>query len=69
MHAGSGDVQLAVPAGNYRLNVDTGSGDRSLNGIASDTEATGSIAIDTGSGDVRVRGRASRSRVAARFPR
>ena len=58
MRAGSGDVHLAVPAGSYRLNVDTGSGDRNVQGISNDAAAAASIAVDTGSGDVRVRGRA-----------
>ena len=53
---GSGDVDLDVPSGSYRLSVSTGSGDREMHGVASATDAVGSIQVRTGSGDVVIRG-------------
>ena len=57
MRAGSGDVRLTVPPGAYRLDLDTGSGDESVEGIADDAAASSFITVETGSGDVRIRGR------------
>jgi hypothetical protein len=55
----SGDVELAVPAGAYRLDATTGSGDAHVSGISRDDLSPRRIQARTGSGDVTVRGQIS----------
>ncbi|MFJ8690138.1 DUF4097 family beta strand repeat-containing protein [Micromonospora wenchangensis] len=52
-HAGSGDVELTVPAGRYRVKSDVGSGDADL-GVADDPAASLVLDLKTGSGNVTV---------------
>jgi DUF4097 and DUF4098 domain-containing protein YvlB len=52
-HASSGDVQLVVPTGRYRVRSSTGSGDTQL-GVADDPTASLVLDIGTGSGNVTV---------------
>ncbi|SCL38543.1 Putative adhesin [Micromonospora rhizosphaerae] len=50
-HASSGDIELAVPAGRYRVRSSTGSGDADL-GVADDPTASLLLDVGTGSGNV-----------------
>ncbi|MEH0822792.1 MULTISPECIES: DUF4097 family beta strand repeat-containing protein [unclassified Micromonospora] len=52
-HASSGDVELRVPAGRYRVRASTGSGDSDL-GVVNDPAASLVLDLSTGSGNVRV---------------
>jgi hypothetical protein len=52
--AGSGNVELIVPTGDYRVEAAAGSGDEELVGIVSDPSAKNVIDVRAGSGDVRV---------------
>ena len=54
--ANSGDVNVMVPAGSYRVTADTGSGDHTITGIVDDPSAKNVINVHTGSGDARVSG-------------
>ncbi|WP_406041896.1 DUF4097 domain-containing protein [Micromonospora sp. NBC_00898] len=51
VHASSGDVELTVPAGRYRVRSSTGSGDADL-GVADDPTASLLLDVGTGSGNV-----------------
>ncbi|KAA2248438.1 DUF4097 domain-containing protein [Solihabitans fulvus] len=51
---GSGDVTLTVPKGNYRVAVDTNSGNRSVD-VVQDPAATHALTLHTSSGDVAVK--------------
>nr|BFE47414.1 hypothetical protein GCM10017745_08410 [Saccharothrix mutabilis subsp. capreolus] len=51
--SGSGDVHVRLPKATYRVEVETGSGERTL-GVASDPAATISVVAKSGSGDVSV---------------
>ncbi|WP_446216419.1 DUF4097 family beta strand repeat-containing protein [Micromonospora sp. IBHARD004] len=51
VHAGSGDVELTVPAGRYRVRSSTGSGDAELR-VADDPTASLVLDVGTGSGNV-----------------
>lgn len=53
-HTGSGNVDLAVPAGSYRVDARTGSGERTL-GVASSPTGKFLLDLETGSGDITVR--------------
>ncbi|MCW3816781.1 DUF4097 domain-containing protein [Micromonospora sp. DR5-3] len=53
VHAGSGDVELAVPDGRYRVRGSTGSGDRDL-GVTDDPAAALVLDVSTGSGNVTI---------------
>ncbi|TWH21530.1 DUF4097 family beta strand repeat-containing protein [Prauserella rugosa] len=48
---GSGDLRVAVPRGDYRVEGDTGSGERRLE-VGSDPEAPNVLLLDSNSGDV-----------------
>jgi hypothetical protein len=50
---GSGNIEVLVPDGRYRVDATTDSGDRNV-GIADDPGATDVIRIESGSGDVTV---------------
>ncbi|WP_433386983.1 DUF4097 family beta strand repeat-containing protein [Micromonospora sp. KLBMP9576] len=50
-HAGSGNVELVVPAGRYRVRSSTGSGDAEL-GVPDDPSAALVLDLSTGSGHV-----------------
>ncbi len=52
----SGDVEVVVPAGAYRLDATTRSGDLHLSGVRDDPRATRSITVDVTAGDIVVRG-------------
>ncbi|MBQ0896186.1 DUF4097 family beta strand repeat protein [Micromonospora sp. U56] len=52
-HASSGDVEVLVPAGRYRVRSSTGSGDSDL-GVPNDPGASLVLDLSTGSGNVRV---------------
>jgi DUF4097 and DUF4098 domain-containing protein YvlB len=56
VRTGSGDGSLTVPSGTYRLDLSTGSGDQTLDGVSNDTTAAGAIEVSTGSGDLRITG-------------
>ena len=51
----SGDVEVIVPAGAYRLDVATRSGDVRLSGVRHDPQAARSITVDVTAGDIVVR--------------
>ncbi|MEU5725990.1 DUF4097 family beta strand repeat-containing protein [Micromonospora sp. NPDC047738] len=53
VHAASGDVELAVPDGRYRVRTSTGSGDRDL-GVVDDPGAALLLDVSTGSGNVTI---------------
>ncbi|MBY8875178.1 DUF4097 domain-containing protein [Micromonospora sp. PLK6-60] len=55
-HAASGDVQVVVPAGRYRVRSSTGSGDADL-GIADDPGASVLLDVSAGSGNVTLTAR------------
>lgn len=55
-HTESGEVDLVVPPGSYRVNVHTGSGSKDI-GVGTDPNAARVLSLDTGSGDIRVHGR------------
>jgi hypothetical protein len=50
----SGDVSLRVPAGRYRINATTNSGDRSVDRISDDLSSGHRIEAHTSSGDVSI---------------
>ncbi|MEV4493544.1 DUF4097 family beta strand repeat-containing protein [Micromonospora coxensis] len=52
-HASSGDVELLVPDGRYRVRSHTGSGDAEL-GVPDDPGASALLDVSTGSGNVTV---------------
>ncbi|WBB66944.1 DUF4097 family beta strand repeat-containing protein [Micromonospora sp. WMMD812] len=52
-HASSGNVNLVVPAGRYRVRSSTGSGDANL-GVADDPTASLVLDVSAGSGDVSI---------------
>ncbi|MFJ6199656.1 DUF4097 family beta strand repeat-containing protein [Micromonospora sp. NPDC092111] len=52
-HAASGDVELVVPAGRYRVKSNTGSGDARI-GVTDDPAAPLLLDLSTGSGNVTV---------------
>ncbi|MFI6266299.1 DUF4097 family beta strand repeat-containing protein [Micromonospora sp. NPDC051006] len=52
-HASSGNVNLVVPPGRYRVRSNTGSGDAQL-GVADDPGASLVLDVSTGSGDVSI---------------
>jgi hypothetical protein len=52
--AESGDVNLDVPAGSYRLQTSTSSGDEEIAGITNDPKGTNLIDARTSSGDLRI---------------
>jgi hypothetical protein len=52
--ASSGNVDVIVPSGAYRINADTGSGDESVNGLTNNPAAKYLIDVRTGSGDATV---------------
>ena len=52
--AGSGDVELLVPDGAYRVNTRNGAGDAEVLGIADNPTAKNVLDVQTGSGDARV---------------
>ncbi|MEJ2854819.1 MULTISPECIES: DUF4097 family beta strand repeat-containing protein [unclassified Saccharothrix] len=51
--SGSGDVQVRLPKGTYRVEAETGSGDRTV-GVATDPAAQIAVLVKSGSGDVSV---------------
>ncbi|MFE9652551.1 DUF4097 domain-containing protein [Micromonospora sp. NPDC006431] len=53
VHAASGDVELTVPDGRYRVRTSTGSGDRDL-GVVDDPGAALLLDASTGSGNVTI---------------
>lgn len=50
---GSGDIELTVPSGPYRIEGDTGSGDRDI-GVATSSTARHALSLDSGSGNVTI---------------
>jgi DUF4097 and DUF4098 domain-containing protein YvlB len=52
--AGSGDVQVTVPAGPYRLHTQKGSGDLTVTGVTDSPTAANVLDLRVGSGDVTV---------------
>ncbi|MFD1322894.1 DUF4097 family beta strand repeat-containing protein [Micromonospora sonneratiae] len=52
-HTASGEVELAVPPGSYRVSVNTGTGDKNV-GVSNDPTATLHLDVKTGSGDVTI---------------
>ncbi|MEU1886938.1 DUF4097 family beta strand repeat-containing protein [Micromonospora rifamycinica] len=52
-HAGSGDIELTVPAGRYRVKSNAGSGDTEI-GVTNDPGAALLLDLATGSGNVTV---------------
>lgn len=53
LHSSSGDINVTVPGGSYRVSVDTSSGDRKV-GIGNDANGQFSITVQTSSGDVQI---------------
>jgi DUF4097 and DUF4098 domain-containing protein YvlB len=53
-HAASGDVDLAVPGGSYRVQASTGSGNKQIT-VPEDPSATLLLDVGTGSGDLTIR--------------
>lgn len=53
-HTGSGNVDVTVPTGDYRVNVRTGSGEKAL-GVPHSPSATYLLDVETGSGDIKLR--------------
>ncbi|XVV03687.1 DUF4097 family beta strand repeat-containing protein [Actinosynnema sp. CA-248983] len=51
--SGSGDVTVRLPKGAYRVEAETGSGDREV-GVATDPAASVLVVVKSGSGDVSV---------------
>lgn len=52
----SGEVELVVPSGSYRVTVSTGSGDKNVS-VPHDPSATEQLDVEAGSGDVTIRRR------------
>jgi DUF4097 and DUF4098 domain-containing protein YvlB len=52
-HSDSGDVEAIVPRGDYRIHVETDSGERDI-GVGRDPASQRSMELTTDSGDVRV---------------
>jgi DUF4097 and DUF4098 domain-containing protein YvlB len=52
--ASSGDVNVVLPQGTYKISTDTGSGNASVHGLTSDPAAKNVIDVRTASGDVEV---------------
>jgi DUF4097 and DUF4098 domain-containing protein YvlB len=50
---GSGDLELRVPEGTYKVETDSGSGDRNVN-VQTNPNATHTLKLKTGSGDLNV---------------
>jgi hypothetical protein len=50
-HTGSGNVEVTVPAGSYRVNARTGSGDTDI-GVPNSPGSAHLLDLDTGSGDI-----------------
>jgi hypothetical protein len=53
-HASSGNVDVIVPPGSYKIVTDTGSGDESVAGLTNDPSSSTLIDARAGSGDVSV---------------
>jgi hypothetical protein len=53
--SGTGDIDLEVPTGTYRLTTDVGTGDVNVNGVQ-DGEEGPVLFLSTGTGDLRVTG-------------
>lgn len=53
----SGDIEVVVPAGAYRIEAETRAGDVLLRGVRDNPDAPGRIRLDTTAGDVTVRAR------------
>lgn len=53
----SGEIELLVPSGSYRLGLVTGSGDVRVDGVDHSDNAQDSITATTGAGDITVWGR------------
>lgn len=56
LDAGSGDIDLTLPSGDYVLDAESGSGKVSMDRVTPNAAAAERVGISTGSGDVRVRG-------------
>lgn len=54
--SGFGDVELALPGGQYRLDVETGFGEVALSGIDRADAADASLRLHTGFGDIAIAG-------------
>jgi hypothetical protein len=54
VRAHSGDVEVIVPPGKYKVNADTGSGDNTVTGVTNDSTAKNTLDVETTSGDVRL---------------
>lgn len=54
--SGAGDVAVAVPAGHYDLDLETGVGDIELADIRRDADADASLRLHTGVGDIDIAG-------------
>ena len=54
-HSGSGDINLRIPGGPFRVVGETGSGDRLVN-VPTDPSGKTELKLNTGSGDIRVVG-------------
>jgi DUF4097 and DUF4098 domain-containing protein YvlB len=55
--AGSGDVHLIVPDGDYRLSASSGSGEVSISGLLNNSGAAAIIEAHSGSGNVAIEAR------------
>jgi len=53
----AGDVALAVPGGEYRVDTATDAGDVMLEGVLRNDRAVRRIVAETEAGDVNIRGR------------
>ncbi len=53
----SGDVDLTVPAGHYRVDTETGDGVEVANEVVDDPDARYALELDTSSGDITIRTR------------
>ncbi|GAA4713545.1 hypothetical protein Prum_057050 [Phytohabitans rumicis] len=53
-HTGSGNVDITVPAGSYRVDARTGSGEKML-GVPNSPTGTYLLDLETGSGDITLR--------------
>ena len=53
----SGEIDVVVPDGAYRIEAETRAGDVVLRGVRHDPAAPGRIRLDTTAGDVTLRGR------------